>query len=259
MEVTDQMDEIFSKTSNLLSEALLRFTEDGMRMTSADPAMVAMVDLEIPEDSFNDYNIDTESEEYEEFTQTDEEGMLVGVNIENLASIINLFDEEITISLDENEIVLTEGSDRFQLPILNLSTDDIPSMDALDNHSIGGDLGNDDFKTLTKKLAVASDATTLTAHDDGELGVEGGGEISVETSFQLDNHEVFEDDEGDTEEEVSSMFALEYLKKARQMFGKLDGCDEVNVKMGNDFPMTMTYESDRENLKFVLAPRIEEA
>jgi len=254
MEVTinqDQMDEIFSKTSNLLSEALLRFTEDGMRMTSADPAMVAMVDLEIPSDSFNDYNIDTESEEYEEFTQTGEEGMLVGVNIENLASIINLFDEEITISLDENEIVLTE--------ILNLSTDDIPSMDALDNHSIGGDLSNDDFKTLTKKLAVASEATTLTAHDDGELGVEGGGDqISVETSFQLDNHEVFEDDDGDTEEEVSSMFSLDYLKKARQMFGKLDSCDEVNVRLGNDFPMTMTHESDRENLKFVLAPRIEE-
>jgi hypothetical protein len=54
------------------------------------------------------------------------------------------------------------------------------------------------------------------------------------------------------------MFALEYLNKAEKMFRNLEPCDKVKVKMGEDFPMEMTHEADRENLKFVLAPRIEE-
>lgn len=257
MEVTinaDQMDEIFDKTSDLISEAILRFKEDEVKMTAADPAMVGMVDLEIPSDSFESYEVDTESEEYEEFTKDDEEGMLVGLNLENLATIVDLFDEEITITLDQNEVVLTEGDDKFRLPVLNLSTDDIPSVDELE-HSIAGELDNDDFKTLRNKMAVASDATTLTAHTDGTLEAEGGGDqISVETAFQLDDAEALEEEV----ESVSSMFALDYVKNAQQMFSNLESCDSVRVKFGEDFPMTIVHESSRENLKFVLAPRIEE-
>jgi len=262
MEVTinaDQMDEIFDKTANLITEALLRFTEDGLEMTTADPAMVGMVHLEVPADSFESYEIDSDSEEYEEFTRDGEEGMLVGINLENLATVVDLFDEEITITLDENEVVLTEGSDRFQLPVLNLSTDDIPSMEALDDHSFAGQLGNSEFKTLRKKMAVGSDTAKMTFNSDGELEVEGGGDqISVETSFDLDDVEVFEDDNGDEPDSATSMFALDYVKKAQQMFDNLDSCDDVRIKIGDDFPMTLIHESDRENLKFILAPRIEE-
>ncbi len=257
----DHTDELFDKMSNLISEAILRFTEDGLEVTTADPAMVGMINLEVPESSFEDYEVNPEDEEYEHLTEEGEEGLLIGVDLENLSAIVNLFDEEITFTVDENQLVLTEGSDRFELPILNLSTDDIPSMDALDDFRIGGDLTTDQFKTMVKKLAVASDSTTITFNDDSTLEFEAGGDqMSIESSFELENVENLAeaDEEEETPESAQSMFALDYLNKAEKMFRSLEPCDKVTVKMGEDFPMEMTHEADRENLTFVLAPRIEE-
>jgi len=258
MEVTlnaDQTDELFNKMSKLIGEAILRFTEDGLEVTTADPAMVSMIHLEVPEDSFEEYEVDVEAEEYEGLREDGTEGLLVGVDLENLSAIVKAFDEEITFTIDDSSLVLTEGSDKFELPILNLSTDDIPSMDALDDHKIQGEFTLDQFKTMVDKLSIATDSTTLTYNEDGTLDVEGGGDqITVETSFDLEDTEML-DEEVDS---AKSMFALDYLSKARKMFSSLDTCDGVEMKMGEDFPMTMNHESHRENLKFVLAPRIEE-
>lgn len=251
---SDHADDTFKKLQNLVSEGLLRFTENGLKLTTADPAMVAMIDLSIPADSFIEYEVNPD-EEHQDLQEEGEEGILVGVNIENLYSVMKLFDDEITLSIEENDLILEEGTDRFELPILNLSTDDIPSMDELNNFKLEGRLEKSDLKTLRKKLAVASDSTTLTLTEDGELEAEGGGDqISIESSVEVEDVEPVEEDC----EETRSMFALEYLSKGQKMFSNLDTADEVAVKMGEDFPLKMVHESDRETLTFVLAPRIEE-
>lgn len=251
----DHTDELFDKMSKIVTEAILRFTENGLEVTTSDPAMVSMIHLEVPEDSFKEYQV--EPEEYEGLTEEGEEGLLLGVNIENLSAIVSLFDDEITFTVDDNQLVLTEEDDKFELPILNLSTDDIPSMDALDDFRVKGDMTTSQLKTLVKKLGVASDSTTMTLNEDGTLQVEGGSnQITVETSFQLENSENLAED--NEVESAQSMFALEYLVKAQKMFKSIDTCEDLQVELGEDFPMAMTHEHDRENLKFVLAPRIEE-
>lgn len=255
----DHANQLFDKMSNLVSEAILQFTEDGLEVTTADPAMVAMIQLEVPESSFTEYEVDVDDEEYEHLIEEGEDGLLVGINLENLAMAVNLFDEEINLTVEENQLVLTEGDDRFELPVLNLSTDDIPSLDALDDHIVKAELLNSQLKTLTDKVGIASDSTYLTLDDEGNLEVEAGGDqISVDTSFSLQLAEDLTDEETDTEPEATSMFALEYLNKARQMFNKLDTCNKTEIMMGNDFPLYLTHDNDRENLRFVLAPRIEE-
>lgn len=258
MDVTldaDHGDELFDKMKNMINEAILRFTEDGLEVTTADPAMVSMIHLEVPESSFEEYEVELDEEEYEHLMEEDEEGLLIGVDLENLATVIGIFDEEINLSLDENQLVLTEGSDRFELPILNLSTDDSPDMDSLD-FKMKAEIENTQFKTLRKKLSIATDSCKMSLDEEGELTVEGGGDqISVETSFQLEDAEVIEEDE---DAGAESMFALSYLKDAERMFDNLDTCDSLEMGMGDDFPMKLTHESNRENLVFVLAPRIEE-
>lgn len=251
----DHADDTFKKLQNLISEGLLRFTENGLKLTTADPAMVAMIDLEIPADSFTEYEVNPD-EEHQDLQEEGEEGILVGVNLENLYSVMKLFDDEITLSIEENDLILEEGTDRFELPILNLSTDDIPSMDALDNYKMTAKLDKSDFKTLRKKLAVASDSTEMTLTSDSELQVEGGGDqISIESSVDVEDLEVVAEDDI---ESTTSMFALEYLSKGQKMFSNLDTADSLDIKVGDDFPLQMTHVSDRETLTFVLAPRIEE-
>jgi len=250
----DHTQELFDKMSNIVTEAILRFTDEGLEVTTADPAMVSMIDLEVPEDSFSEYQIDLEDEKLEHLQEEDEQGILIGVDLENLASIVKLFDNKITFTTEESNLILTEENDRFELPILNLSTDDIPNTDSLE-HDIKARLENNQLKTLVKKMAVASESTTVELEEDGTLEVEGGGDqISVETSFNLDEAENL----SENIESVESMFALDYLKKAERVFRGLDTCDNLEIKMGQDFPMEMTHSDQRENLKFVLAPRIEE-
>jgi proliferating cell nuclear antigen len=255
----DHTEQLFKRLSKLISEGLLRFTENGLELTVADPAMVAMVDLEVPRDSFEEYEIDSESEEFEEYTYEDEEGMLIGVNFENLATVISVFDDEVTIWVEGSDLVLTEGDDRYELPILNLSTDDVPSIGELD-YNLHATLDKDDLKTLRKKLEIATDAATFKLDGDSEvLEVENDGDqISVQSSFGLEDVETEEDEEGETVEEAESMFSLDYVKKAQQMFDDLETCDDLRIRMGEDFPLKVVHEDSRENLVFVLAPRIEE-
>lgn len=255
----DHADELFDKMSNLIEEAILRFTEDGLEVTTTDPAQVSMIHLEVPESSFEEYEIDFEQEEYENLMEEGEEGLLIGLNLDNLSTVISLFDDDISFEVDGNDFVLTEGDDTFQLPILNLSTDDIPSMDALDSFNLQADIDTDQFKTLVKKLEIATDSTYLTLNNEGVLTVEGDGDqISVDTSFDLENVEELGEEELE-DGETQSMFALNYLKKAEKMFRGLNTCDDLKLKMGEDFPLEMSHEDGRENLKFILAPRIEEA
>lgn len=251
----DHADELFGKMSNLINEAILRFTEDGLEVTTADPAMVAMIHLEVPSDSFNHYEINLDNEDFDTLREEGEEGLLIGLNLDNLATVLSTFNEEITFSIDGNEFVMEEGSDRFQLPILNLSTDDSPSMDEL-NFKTKATLDNDQFKTLRKKLGIADESADFKL-EDGELTVSAdGGQISVESSVTLEDFEVIDEDA--EEDKAESMFALSYLKKAERMFNKIDTCDNLELGMGDDFPLQLIHEDDRENLTFVLAPRIEE-
>lgn len=252
----DHATQLFDKTSNLITEAILRFKEDKLVMTTADPAMVSMIHLEIPEDSFKNYNINPGNDDYEHFTEEEEEGVLIGLNLDNLSKILKAFDEDITLSidLDTNEMVLKEGNDRFTLPILNLDTDDIPSMGELE-HDIKSEITHEQFKELRKKLEIATDSCTIRLDNEGELEVEGGGDqMSVETSAELENTTVMNEDE----DEVESMFDLSYIKKAERMFNKVETCDSLDMMVGENFPLQMTHDCNRETLKFVLAPRIEE-
>jgi DNA polymerase III sliding clamp (beta) subunit (PCNA family) len=257
MDVTIEADhatQIFDKMSNLITEAILRFEEDRLVVTTCDPAVVSMIHLEIPEDSFKKY--DVTPEDYNTLTEEGEDGILLGVSLENFSTVTGVFDEEINISveIESSNIVLTEDDDRYELPILNLSTDEAPDMDRLEQ-DIQAELDLDQFKELRKKLGIADDSCQIKLTTEGELEVSGGGnQMEVETNYELGEAEVVSEEfDG---EEVESMFALDYLKKAERMFNKIDTCDSLQVRMAQEFPMEMTHDCDRETLKFVIAPRV---
>lgn len=244
----NQLQETVYGIQNLIREGLMQFTEEGLRLKAADPAQVALIDLEIPADSFEEYT--PELEEHPDYTTNgDEEGIFVGVNFENVNAIAKMFDDEITFELEDGKFILRDDDNKFDVPVLNLSTDDIPNVDGLD-HKSHAEITIDQLAEAVKKLAVASESGDFVLNEDGVLTVSAdGGQISVESDFQL------EDFEGET---VESKYALDYLKNAEKMFSKLDTCDKMTLHMGDEFPMRLEHEDRRENLAFILAPRIEE-
>lgn len=230
--------------SDLISEGLFQLKEDGIHLVAADPAMVGLVDFHIEKDVFENYELDEESK--------------VGLNLENLYSILRRANSDDTITLevkdDESKFYINmEGRStrNFSLPILNLSEDDIPSTDQLD-FTFEGELETNVLESAIKDAMVVSDSVTVTASKDSI-------KISAEGDQSDVDFKITEGSEGVLElsgEEANSMFSLDYLSK---MIGAKKLSDTVTVKMADEFPVRLEFEiPDEANLSFVLAPRIEE-
>lgn len=230
--------------SDLISEGLFQLQEDGIKLVAADLAMVGLVDFKIEKDVFDSYELDEETK--------------VGLNLENFYSILRRAnsDDTLTFELDEDNskfhITMESSSTRnFSLPILNLSEDDIPSTDQLD-FTVEAELETSVLESAIKDAMVVSDSVTVTADGD-KINISAEGDQS-DASFTItgDSPGVIELEGG----EAKSMFSLDYLSK---MIGGKKLSENVNIKLGQDFPMRMEFIiPDEANLSFVLAPRIEE-
>ena len=228
--------------SDMISEGLFQLEDDGLKLVAADPALVGLVDFKIEEGVFESYELDEE--------------VKVGLNIENLYSILRRANSEDTIVLELDEskfhITMESASTRnFSLPRLNLSEDDIPETQGLD-FDFEAELTADVIEGAVKDAMVVSDAVTVSAGEE-EMVIEASGDQS-DVEFRID-----EDSEGVLSmqgDPVESMFSLDYLSK---MIGGKKISKNVTVKLGNDFPMRMEFvRPDEVDLSFVLAPRIEE-
>jgi len=228
--------------SDLISEGLFQLEEDGMKLIAADPALVGLVDFKIEKDVFNEYDLDEET--------------MVGLNIENLYSILRRAnaDDTITFELEDSRFHITmenSSTRNFSLPVLNLSEDDIPETDQL-SFDFDAELEASVLEGAVKDAMVVSDAVTITAND-AELNIKAEGDQSNAEFTITDGSEGVISMDG---EPVKSMFSLDYLSK---MIGGKKLADNVTFKLGDDFPMRMEFVRPEEvNLSFVLAPRIEE-
>lgn len=230
--------------SDIITEGLFQFTEDGVKLVAADPAMVGLVDFKLEKEVFDEYELEEERK--------------IGLNLENLYSILRRAnsDDTITLEVDEDnsqfKITMESSSTRnFSLPILNLSEDDIPDTGDLE-FTVTAEMTTDTLESAIKDAMVVSDSVTVSS-DANEIKISAEGDQS-NAEFTVDK-----DSEGVIEIEgtnAESMFSLDYLSK---MIGGKKISDNVTIKLGEDFPMRLEFiEPEKTNLSFVLAPRIEE-
>jgi proliferating cell nuclear antigen len=230
--------------SDLISEGIFQFTEEGVKLIAADPAMVALVDFNIEKDVFENYELDEEEK--------------IGLNLENLYSILRRANSDDTITFEVGEddsqfhIIMESSSTRnFSLPILNLSEDDIPSTDQLE-FTVDVDMETSVLEDAIKDALVVGDSVTVSS--DGEsLSIQAEGDQSNV------NFEIAGDADGINSLEgtsAESMFSLDYLNS---MAGAKKLSDTVQIRLGEDFPMRLNFDvPEKAQLSFVLAPRIEE-
>ncbi len=230
--------------SDLISEGIFQLNEDGVELIAADPAMVALVDFQLEEDVFEDYELEEETK--------------VGLNLENLYSILRRANSSDTIVFEVKEddskfYIRMEGRStrNFSLPILNLSEDDIPDTRNLD-FTVEAELETGVIEDAIGDAMVVGDSVRISADEDG-INIEAEGDQS-NANFHIDSGaDGVLELEGD---EANSMFSLDYLDN---MIGAKKLADTLTLRLGEDFPMKMEFTvPDKANLSFVLAPRIEE-
>jgi len=229
--------------AEIIDEGIFKFGKDGISLTAADRAMVAVIDLLISKDAFEEYEVEEEKE--------------VGVNMTNFLSLLKRArgSDKVSLELVENRLILTifNGTKRrFTVPLLQLTREEIPPIDQLEFKSTVI-LKPEVLEDAIKDASVITDAVTFQATKEYF-------KISAEGDVSQAELELRQGDEGlvdlQVQENSKAKYPLDYLEKILKA-AKIS--DEVTIKFAQDYPMRIDFKYEgKARISMVVAPRVSE-
>jgi len=231
--------ESISIISELVNEAKLKISKDGIELVAMDPANVAMVIFRLLPTAFTEYDIDKPAE--------------IAINLANLRQILRRANpsDMLTLELDTNKlkIQLKSASTRmFSLPLMDMEDKDqkVPELSFPVNVETESTLFNEaitDAEIVSESVSMIAEPGKLTLQAEGDLNT-----AAIE----------IKDAEGTrivAKEKTKAKYSIEYLKKMIEG-GKLS--DKVLIQFNKDYPLKLTYSTvDKVMMAFILAPRVD--
>ncbi len=233
--------ESISIISEIVTEATLKVTSDGLELVAMDPANVAMVIFKLLSTAFTNF-------------ETDDETTKLTINLNNLKQVLRRIKgkDVITLETEENKLKITlqsvskrtfylpliELEDKEQrIPELNFTTTIVtPSTTLID--------AIDDVDIVGESVTFSATENLFTVSSKGDL-------TKVDVDIPADNLTKVVCNE----EETKAKYSIEYLKKMMQG-AKLS--DIVQVKFSKDYPLKIEYiVQNKVELGFILAPRVD--
>lgn len=228
--------------SDLVSEAKLKVTPDGLELVAMDPANVAMVVFKLLSSSFTVYEVQETTE--------------LTLNLQNLKQILRRADQNDVVSLETTEdqklkVTLKGATTRsFSLPLLDAEEKEqkVPQL----NFPLTVTMDASLFAQAVEDVSVVAESVTFLGEKE-KLSVKAEGDLSkafIEIG-QSENTSIVMNGV----EKAKAKYSLEYLKKMISG-GKLH--NQVKVSFNNDYPLKLEYVlTDRLYLSFILAPRVD--
>lgn len=235
--------------SNLVNECHISINPTHMQIIAMDPANVAMVNMRMNSSIFSEYDVGN--------------GGKLGINLMGLKQILRRLASNDVLTIETEESILkinmrAENRNRtFTLSLLDIEGREIKEPDF--KHYLTVSMPSTVFSDAIEDASIASDSLQLVtmsgkfvllAHGDlntAKIEVPTGDEISIDLNM-------VERKSQEGEDKVSARFAREYLEKMT------DGSKISNRVIFNykkDHPISLTYKNEHSELKFLLAPRIE--
>jgi proliferating cell nuclear antigen len=230
---------IIDVTSPLVNEVKFNVTKDGISLRAVDPAHVAMVDLSVGKDAFD------------QFKAEDAE---LGVDMDKFSGIMRLSGsgDIITLTHDEkdNKLVVTIGNLVRKMALIDTAGMPDPKMPNLD---------------LPGKVVVKASELTQ--------GVRASESVSDHLALTMNKQSFELFAEGDTDtvnltlskdlvEELTangtykSLFSIDYFSN---MIKPVKANDNLTIFLGNDNPTRVEFDiaDSKGHVTYLLAPRIE--
>jgi len=235
----DVLKEVVNVISTLVDEAKFTMNADGLTIKAVDPAHIAMVDLILSKDAFEEYKAD-ESE--------------IGLDIDKLSQFLKLARSNEIIDLKHDEekrrlnIVIGDITRRMSLvDTTGMSDPKVPNL----NLPATVTLKVDDLVQGIKASETVSDHIALVASPEGfEMTCEGDLD-------QVQWKKAKKDLEGlESPSSVRSLFPLEYFAN---MLRAVSAGVAVTMHLGNDYPVKVEFKiaDGKGEVRYLLAPRIE--
>ncbi|MBI2581487.1 proliferating cell nuclear antigen (pcna) [Candidatus Woesearchaeota archaeon] len=225
--------------SELVNEAKLRISRDGIELVAMDPANVAMVIFKLLPTAFTEYDI--------------EKPVDIAINLNNLRQILRRANpsDMLSLELDNNKlkIQLRSASTRtFSLPLIDTEDKEqkVPDLSFPVSVEADATIFNEaiiDAEIVSESVSLIAEPGKLTLQAEGDLN-SAAIEIKESESAKII-----------AREKVKAKYSIEYLKKMVEG-GKLS--DKVVIQFNKDYPLRLTYSTvDKVMMAFILAPRVD--
>lgn len=230
---------IIDVTSPLVNEVKFNINKKGINLRAVDPAHVAMVDLQINSDAFEDYKADE---------------MEIGIDMDKLSSIMRLSTSGDMVNLeydgDANRLIVKIGNLVRRMGLIDTAGMPDPKMP---NLNLPGKvvIKASELTQGVKASESVSDHLALTVNKDNfELFAEGDTDtVNLKLPKDLLN-------ELKSSSKCKSLFSIDYFSN---MIKPVRGEDPVSILIGNDNPIRVEFDiADKKgHVTYLLAPRIE--
>ncbi len=231
--------ESISIISELVNEAKLRISKDGIELIAMDPANVAMVIFRLLPTAFTEYDVEKPAD--------------IAINLANLRQILRRANpsDVLTLELDNNKlkIQLKSASTRiFSLPLIDMEDKDqkVPEL----SFPVNAETESALFNEAIIDAEIVSESVSLVA-EPGRLSLQAEGDLNT-AAIEI------KDSEGtriSAKDKTKAKYSIEYLKKMIEG-SKLSG--KVLIQFNKDYPLKLTYSTvDKVMLSFILAPRVD--
>ncbi|MCX8190085.1 MAG: proliferating cell nuclear antigen (pcna) [Candidatus Diapherotrites archaeon] len=226
----------------LIDEAEFIVSEKGLTLKATDPSQIAMVDFEMPKNSFKEFQVDKE--------------LKLGADMDYFRQIMSRAkaDDVIVLEIGADKAALSikflgKSSRSFSMPLIDVSKGQIPNpkIEFEAELSLKAGLIQDSLK----------DAEILSAHII--FGVRNGiFYVSANSSRGTFAHEVQKNDSSikkfEATKDCKAMFPLDYLKN---MLKVLSSEDELKLFLKSDAPLKLEFMNEKARITYYLAPRID--
>lgn len=245
---------IFEGVSDIVSQAEIKVTFDGLYIQAMDTMHVSMVDIFLKSASFESFRCDKE--------------IMLGVPLPYILKIFR------SLSVDETSSVLLSAEDEatdlnivcedanstkkysYKLKLLDLKTEEynVPNLE----HDVTIELSSAELQRITKTLGAFGDVLCITATEKGVLFTQksdvGDSEAFFSLSENIDNIERKEFT-ATVLRDASVSIPYKYLA----IFGKFSALStNVMIGLSSNAPLYISTSSPMKHLRYYIAPRLDE-
>lgn len=230
--------------SNLIEEADLDISEEGVNLKAMDPSHVALAGLKISDAAFTEFDVDKPEKLGIDLTEMDK---IMSRANKNDKSTLEYVEEENRLKLEFRGT----STRRFSLPLLELEEEELPEPEL--NFTANAKVTAGTIREGLKDAALVGDNVKFELSDEKF-------KMSIESDTGSAEMELSKEDEGlkdlNVESPTRAMYNIGYLE---DMFKAAGSNDIVEINHGEDLPIQIIFKmADGEGqLKFLLAPRVE--
>jgi proliferating cell nuclear antigen len=222
----NEFTKIISSISKLSYELQINFNKDGLDLHGFDMANVAAFMLKLDTSFFDEYNIESEEK--------------VGLNLEDFSKMLKKCKNDILIEKNENLVILKSGKIKYELTMIDVSREEKAWPSMVLNSSFS--METKQLKEILEDAIICHNSVIINPTKD-KLVFRANGHLN-KYLIELDAVII---------KESMGCYSLEYLNKIL-----IDIFDTVQISLDEDRPCVFEYKSAGIDLKFMLAPRIEE-